>query len=153
MDGRIGDVLRQIRAMGQENNTIVIFMSDNGGEAERPTTARCAVGRARCERAGCACLRDAMAGTHSRGTRGFASDADDGLSGLACCARRESHPPAAKFDGMDIAVRRGSRAPEPRTVSGATSAPENVRKAVREGDLKLVIDNGKEELHNLAGRR
>ena len=31
MDQRIGDVLRKIRSLGKEENTLVIFLSDNGG--------------------------------------------------------------------------------------------------------------------------
>lgn len=34
MDRGIGEVLAQVRAMGQEDNTLVMFLSDNGGSAE-----------------------------------------------------------------------------------------------------------------------
>ena len=32
VDQRIGDVLRQLHAMGREENTLVLFLSDNGGD-------------------------------------------------------------------------------------------------------------------------
>lgn len=35
MDRRIGDIVAQVRAMGQEQNTLFLFLSDNGGSAER----------------------------------------------------------------------------------------------------------------------
>ncbi len=34
MDQEIGRVLAQIKAMGQSDNTIVLFLSDNGASAE-----------------------------------------------------------------------------------------------------------------------
>jgi hypothetical protein len=49
---------------------------------------------------------------------------------------------------MDIAA--GRTAPKPRTVFWRFKRGTVVRKAAREGDLKLVIDEGKEELHDLA---
>ena len=33
MDDNIGEVLRKIEEMGQTNNTIVVFTTDNGAEA------------------------------------------------------------------------------------------------------------------------
>jgi arylsulfatase A-like enzyme len=55
------------------------------------------------------------------------------------------------MDGKDLlAVWRGEKPVEPRTVFWRYRRADNTRKAVRDGDWKLVWDNGKEELHNLA---
>ncbi|MEJ1929502.1 sulfatase-like hydrolase/transferase, partial [Nostoc sp. NIES-2111] len=34
MDRRVGDIVAQVRAMGQEDNTLFLFLSDNGGSNE-----------------------------------------------------------------------------------------------------------------------
>lgn len=39
MDQAIGRVLDQVKAMGEERNTLVVFLSDNGGSASDPSTA------------------------------------------------------------------------------------------------------------------
>ena len=40
MDRGIGQVLEQVRRAGQEANTLVLFLSDNGGAAENPNRGR-----------------------------------------------------------------------------------------------------------------
>jgi arylsulfatase A-like enzyme len=58
---------------------------------------------------------------------------------------------AVKFDGIDLLPSmRGERKPFDRTLFWRYKRLENRRKAVRRGNLKYVIDNGQEELHNLA---
>jgi N-acetylgalactosamine-6-sulfatase len=149
MDKRIGDVIGQIRAMGQEDNTIVIFMSDNGADPN---------------------------GDNGE-LRGRKSSVWQGGLRVPCAMRWPGHIPAGKTleqvamsmdfaptllkaagvtgaypsDGMDLMpFLTGARKPEPRTLFWRYKRGDNRRLAVREGDLKLVIDNGKEELHDLA---
>ena len=52
---------------------------------------------------------------------------------------------------MDILpIASGKREPVARTVFWRYKRLGNIRKAARVGDLKFVIDNGEEELHDLA---
>ena len=62
-------------------------------------------------------------------------------------------PPAGrKLDGVNLLpVLGGEREPFPRTVFWRYKRYDNRRKAVRHGYMKYVLDNGSEELHNLAG--
>jgi arylsulfatase A-like enzyme len=61
-------------------------------------------------------------------------------------------PPAGRaLDGIDLRdVLSGRREPFPRTVFWRFKRGEARRKAVREGDFKLVIDDGNEEMFDLA---
>jgi N-acetylgalactosamine-6-sulfatase len=60
--------------------------------------------------------------------------------------------PSRKLDGEDLLAEwQGKRPAKPRTVFWRYRRLENTRKAVRHGDWKLVDDNGKQELHHLAG--
>jgi hypothetical protein len=47
-------------------------------------------------------------------------------------------------------VLKGQKVPFPRTVFWRFKRADRVRKAIREGDLKYVLDSGQEELHDLA---
>jgi arylsulfatase A-like enzyme len=59
--------------------------------------------------------------------------------------------PPRKLDGEDLLAEwRGQKPVKPRTVFWRYRRLQNTRKAVRHGDWKLVNDNGKEELHNIA---
>src|SRR5262249_44089681 len=60
-------------------------------------------------------------------------------------------PRGRKLDGVDLVpFLSGKQPPFSRTLFWRFKRGANVRKAVRDGDLKLVWDGGKEELHNLA---
>jgi N-acetylgalactosamine-6-sulfatase len=151
MDRRIGDVLAQVHAMGAENRTIVIFLSDNGPEG---------MGNGGTLRGRKSSLWEGGIRTPGNmhwpgrieGGRTFSSlimsmDFAPTLLGAAGVAP----PPGVRFDGIDmLPAITGRRPPQSRTVFWRFKRLANVRKAVMEGDLKLVIDNGAEELHNLA---
>ena len=73
------------------------------------------------------------------------------LTATLLAAAGAAPPRNRTLDGVDLtSVLTGKRAAFPRTVFWRYKRAENRRKAVREGDWKLVIDNGQEELHNLA---
>jgi arylsulfatase A-like enzyme len=38
MDEAVGKILRKVRAMGQEKNTLIVFVSDNGGPTKQTTS-------------------------------------------------------------------------------------------------------------------
>jgi arylsulfatase A len=149
MDARIGDVLRQLRAMGREGNTIVIFMSDNGGEANGDNGE----------------LRGRKSSVWEGGLRvpcimrwpgripagSTTSQVAMTMDFAPTLLRAAGVATATRFDGIDLLpVLTGARTGEARTLFWRYKRANNVRKAVREGDLKLVIDNGREELHDLA---
>jgi N-acetylgalactosamine-6-sulfatase len=57
----------------------------------------------------------------------------------------------ARTDGIDLRpVLDGSKPVTPRTLFWRYRRAENTRKAVRKGNMKLVVDNGAESLHDLA---
>ncbi len=57
MDDAVGSVMAKLRETGQEENTLIFFISDNGGPTARPlrATARCAASRRRLGKAAFAC--------------------------------------------------------------------------------------------------
>jgi arylsulfatase A-like enzyme len=60
-------------------------------------------------------------------------------------------PPGRKFDGVNLLpILTRKSPPFARTLFWRAKRAGRVRKAAREGDLKLVLDEGKEELHDLA---
>jgi arylsulfatase A-like enzyme len=62
-----------------------------------------------------------------------------------------SAPPGRTLDGVNLLpVLKGERAPFPRTVFWRFKRGARVRKAVRDGDLKYVLDEDREELHDLS---
>ena len=151
MDARVNDVLAQLDRMGRTEDTIVLFLSDNGGDPNGDNTPLRGRKSSVWEggiRVPCM-LRWLRLGIEGRTTRqvGLAMDLLPTLLAAAGVA-----PPAGrKFDGVDLlAVIRGERKPFARTVFWRYRRAEVTRKAVREGDLKLVDDNGKRELHDLA---
>jgi len=147
MDEQIGAILRQIDAMGCRENTIVLFMSDNGAPAGGSNAP----------------LRGMKSSVYEGGIRmpllirwpgvlapksvthqvTLMMDVTATLSAAAGVT-------GAKFDGLDLRPEwRGERPLRPRTVFWRYKREKNRRKAVREGDWKLVSENGKEALFNL----
>jgi len=151
LDARMGDVLHQLRAMGQEENTIVLFLSDNGGDPNGDNGP----------------LRGRKSSLWEGGIRvplvmrwpgHLPEDRTNtqvtlsmDLAPTLLHAAAVPAPSGVRFDGMDVLdIAAGKREPQKRTVFWRYKRMGNVRKAVREGDVKLVIDNGEEELHDLA---
>lgn len=150
MDRRIGDILATIDKSPAADNTIVTFLSDNGGIG---------VGRNLPLRGGKSyvweggirvpCVmswpRQIPAGTTMNQV---ALNMD--LTATLLAAAGISPPPGRALDGLNLLeVFRGKREPFPRTVFWRFKRGEARRKAVRDGDIKLVIDDGNEEMFDL----
>ena len=137
-------------AMGQEENTIVLFLSDNGADPNGDNGP----------------LRGRKSSLWEGGIRvpfamRWPGHLPEGRTNSQVTVSMDIAPtllraagiaaPGVKFDGMDIMdIAAGRREPQSRTVFWRYKRLKNVRKAVRQGDLKLVIDNGEEELHDIA---
>lgn len=151
MDARVGDILKQLREMGREENTIILFFSDNGGDPNGDNGT----------------LRGRKSSTWEGGIRvpgmirwparlkerqvtAQVALSMDVAPTLLSAAGIEA-PAGTKFDGIDLMpVITGAKSPVPRTVFWRGRRADNVRKAVRDGQWKLVDDNGKQELHDLS---
>ena len=149
MDQRIGDVMAQLRAMDAEQNTIVIFMSDNGADpngSNGPLRGRKGTLweggiRVPCLMQWPARLPQGKETAQVTLTMDFAT----------MLVRAAGAPAPPQFDGVDVfPVLRDQKPPFPRRVFWRYKRGDVVRKAVRDGDLKLVIDPQGEELHDVA---
>lgn len=150
LDARMGDVMRQLHAMGQDDNTIVLFLSDNGGDPNgdngplRGRKSSLWEGGIRVPFA----MRWPGHLPEGRTSSQVVMSMDIGTTLLK--AAGIAAPAGVRFDGMDIMdIAAGRREAQKRTVFWRYKRGTNLRKAVREGDLKLVIDNGAEELHDI----
>jgi N-acetylgalactosamine-6-sulfatase len=150
MDYQIGRVLDQLNTMGAARDTVVVFGSDNGGDAN----GRNLPYRGRKGTLWEGGIRSPLmvrwpAMLKAGGTIAQLGMTMDLLPTLLSAAGIRSA--GAKFDGMDLMpFLRGEKKAVERTVYWRYKRLENRRKAVRRGNLKLVIDNGQEELHDLA---
>ena len=151
MDARIGDVLAQLDRMGRAGDTLVLFLSDNGGDPNgdnAPLRGRKSSVWEGGIRVPCL-LRWPRLGIEGRTNNQVGLTMD--LLPTLLAAAGIAPPAGRKFDGADLLpVIRGQRQPFARTVFWRYRRAENTRKAVRQGDLKLVDENGKRELHDLA---
>ncbi|MBI3209265.1 MAG: sulfatase-like hydrolase/transferase [Candidatus Solibacter usitatus] len=148
VDARVGAILDQLRAMGQEENTIVVFLSDNGGDPNGNNGS----------------LRGRKGSTWEGGIRvpgmmqwpGHIKPAVSpqvvlSMDLMPTLLAGAGIRAARRLDGVDLMpVLTGAQEPFARTVFWRYKREKNRRKAVRDGDWKLVVDNGVEELHNLA---
>ncbi|MCL4795064.1 MAG: sulfatase-like hydrolase/transferase [Bryobacteraceae bacterium] len=141
MDKRIGDVLKTVDARGDAENTIVIFLSDNG--AARPGS--------------------------NGGLRGFKGQLWEGGIRVPCLLRwparfaraEENAAPTLNFDLTATLLEAAGVHPFPldgrsifpeqkeRTLFWRYKRLENRRKAVLEGELKYVSENGEPHLFDL----
>jgi len=150
MDRRIGDVLAQLDRIGASSNTVVVFMSDNGGPIGQGATNTP--------------LRGAKSGVFEGGLRvpclirwrgvvrpdtvcdQVAITMDLTATLLAAAGIK----PARPLDGVDLApVLTGKRKPAARTLYWSYKRADNRRYAVRDGDWKYAIDNRDEFLFHL----
>lgn len=148
MDEQVGAILRQIDEMGARENTIVLFMSDNGAPAGGSNAP----------------LRGAKSSVYEGGIRmpllvrwpgvlapGSVTDQVTLMMDVTATLAGAVGVAGAKFDGLDLRAEwRGERPLRRRTVFWRYKREKNRRKAVRDGDWKLVSDNGKESLFNLS---
>jgi len=151
MDHCIGDVLAQLDAMGVAQDTLVIFTSDNGGEA----AARNDPFRGKKSSVYEGGLRvPAAARWPARIRAGQVTDQVSltmDLLPTVLAAAGITPPKERKLDGIDLLpVLDGREKSRSRTVFFRYKRGENRRKAVRKGDWKYANDSGKEELFDLA---
>ena len=150
MDARVGDVLAQLDRMGAASNTIVIFKSDNGADnngRNAPLRARKGTVWEGGIRVPCM-LRWPGVAPQGREISQVAITMDLTATLLKAAGVDTG---LTKLDGVDLMpVITGKRQPFERTLFWRAKRGESVRKAVRHGDWKLVIDNGDTELHNIA---
>jgi len=154
MDDAVGRVLKKVRELGQEENTLVVFLSDNGGPTQSTTSRN-------------GPLRGFKSTTFEGGVRvpfcmqwkgkiPAGSTYDKPIIQLdilptALAAAGVKVDPAWKLDGVDLA---------PYVTGKQKGTPHETfywrfgnQWAVRHGDWKLVVANGgsgKPELYNLA---
>ena len=150
MDFQVGRVLEQLRTMGAERDTLVIFASDNGGDGNgrnHPYRGR----KGTLWEGG---IRSPLLVRWPSALKAGATVQQLGMTMdllptmLAAAGLRD---PEARFDGVDLLPSmRGAKRPFDRTVFWRYQRLQNRRKAVRRGNFKLVIDNGQEELHDVA---
>jgi arylsulfatase A-like enzyme len=150
-DRRIGDVLAQLQAMGAAENTIVIYHSDNGGDPNGrndPWRGRKGTLWEGGIRVPCV-MRWPGVLPEGKTVQQVSMTMD--LLPTLIAATGVAAPAGRKFDGVNLLpVLTGKQQPFARTLFWRSKRAERVRKAVREGDLKYVIDEGVEELHDLA---
>ena len=149
MDYQVGRIVEQLDRMGAAKNTLLIFMSDNGATPPgrnlpfRGVKTQVWEGGIRSP----AMMRWPEAFKPGITTDQVALTMDISATALAACGVK----PSRKLDGIDLLpVLRGQRAPFRRTVFWRYKRGQVVRKAVMDGDLKYVNDNGAEAVHDLA---
>ncbi|MBM3785728.1 MAG: N-acetylgalactosamine-6-sulfatase [Acidobacteria bacterium] len=152
MDEQIGAILRQIDAMGVRDRTIVLFLSDNGAPAGgsnapyRGSKSQVWEGGIRMP------LLARWPGHLPAGSNCEQVTLMMDITATLAAAAGVSAAPGRPFDGIDLIKEwSGQRPPRPRDVFWRYKRSENRRKAARDGDWKLVVENGVESLHNLAG--
>lgn len=149
MDQQVANVLAELDRMGAAQNTLVVFMSDNGGTRVgrnhpfRGTKSTCWEGGIRVP-----CLLRWPARLSTGREVGQTAIMMDMTATILAAAGVK---PARKLDGMDLLpLLRADRPAVPRTLFWRYRRAENVRKAVLDGAMKYVFDNGREELHDLS---
>lgn len=148
MDARIGDLLAQLDRMGAADNTMVVFISDNGGDAN----GRNAPFRGRKSSVWEGGIRAPLHVRWPNVLRTPRTVEQVALTmDLAPTLLRAAGAPPAPTDGIDLLpFLKGEREPAPRTAFWRYKRAKNVRRAVRHGDWKLVDDNGERGLFDLA---
>jgi N-acetylgalactosamine-6-sulfatase len=149
MDERIGEILRAIDDARERENTIVLFLSDNGAPASgsnapyRGSKSSVWEGGIRMPllirwpghlRAGSNCAQVTLM-----------MDVTATLAAVVGGQPAKGRP----FDGKNLLAQWKGAAAVPRTVFWRYKRAENRRKAARDGDWKLVSENGKESLYDL----
>lgn len=151
MDARVADVLAQIDRMGAAGNTLVMFLSDNGADPNgrndpyRGRKSSLWEGGIRVP-----CLMRWPGVLAAGKTTEQVSLTMDLLPTLLAVTGARA-PAGRKLDGINLLpIIKGEAAVTPRTVFWRAKRGDRIRKCAREGDLKYVVDNGEEELHDLA---
>jgi N-acetylgalactosamine-6-sulfatase len=144
MDTAVGSILKVAPP-----NTIALFLSDNGGDPNGrnlPYRGRKSSMWEGGIRVPCMITWPGVVKPGSESNQ-VALDMDLTATLVKAGGAKAPKP----LDGIDLApVLSGARKPFPRTVFWRYKRAENRRKAAREGDMKLVIDNQQEALHDIA---
>ena len=150
-DRRVGDLLAQLQAVGAADNTLVIYHSDNGADPNgRNDPLRGRKGTVWEGGIRVPCLMR-WPGVLPEGRTISQVGITMDLLPTILAATDAAPPPGRKFDGINLLPSlTGKVQPFARTLFWRAKRAGRVRKAAREGDLKLVLDEGKEELHDLA---
>lgn len=148
LDTRIGDVLRQLDTMGAARNTIVVFTSDNGGDANGRNDPFKGRKSSVFEGGIRAPLHIRWPGVIPAGRAipqvAMTMDLAPTLLGAAGAGG------SARFDGIDLMpFLTGAQTPARRTVFWRYKRGTNIRKAIRHGRLKYVDDSGAKALYDL----
>ncbi|MCW5965283.1 MAG: sulfatase-like hydrolase/transferase [Bryobacterales bacterium] len=148
MDACIGDLLRQLDTMNAASNTIVVFVSDNGGDANGRNHPYKGSKSSVWEGG----IRSAM---HIRWPSRIPAwrqvDQVAMTMDIAPTLLTAVGSSAGNTDGIDLMpFVEGKRDAEDRTVFWRYKRGKNVRKAVRHGNWKYVNDSGAKALHDLA---
>ncbi|MBL8290251.1 MAG: sulfatase-like hydrolase/transferase [Bryobacterales bacterium] len=148
MDARIGDVLQRLQAMGAAENTIVVFVSDNGADANgsnRPFRGR----KSSLWEGG---IRAPLHIRWPEKIQPGREIAQVALTmDLAPTLLRAAGSQTGRFDGIDLMpFIAAARPPTERTVFWRYKRGPAVRRAVRHGNWKYVDDQGSTELHDLS---
>ena len=144
MDARIGDVLRQLDRMGAARNTVVVFTSDNGGDANGRNDPFKGKKSSLWEGGIRAPLHIRWPGVIPAGRE--VSQVAVTMD-LAPTLARAAGAIGGRFDAIDLMpFLRGTRAPATRTLFWRYKRARHVRRAVRHGDWKYVDDNGAKAL-------
>ena len=137
-----------LKERGMYENTLILFMSDNGGMGVGDNSP----------------LRGKKSSVWEGGIRmpclmrwpgvfrpGLETAQVTLMMDISASVLHAAKTKIPKLDGIDLrAAWQSKSAVTPRTVFWRYRRAENTRKAARDGDWKLVNDNGTEELHNLA---
>ena len=151
MDARVGDLLAELDRLGVAEDTFVVFISDNGADPNgsngllRGRKGTLWEGGIRIP-----CLmRWPRALTAGSLVEQLTMTMDLTPTLLAAAGVRP--PGTLRFDGLDLLpVLKGEAAPFSRTVFWRYKRANDRRKAVRRGSWKLVVDNDRKELLDLA---
>lgn len=150
MDQMVGAVLEQLDRMGAAENTLVVFLSDNGGyvlsrnEPFRGRKSQLWEGGIRVP----ALMRWPARFPQGRICEQVIITMD--LLPTFLAAAGLAAPRGVKFDGVDITpVLMGAREPFPRKLFWRYKRAEVCRKAALDGSLKYLWNNGEEELYDL----
>ncbi len=149
MDQQVAAVLAALDRLPGAENTLVMFMSDNGGTMTgrnapfRGNKSTCWEGGIRVP---------LMVRWPARLPKGVESpQVAMGMDLMPTMLAAAGIRPPRPVDGMDLLPLLGGvrRPPQPRTLFWRYRRMQNVRKAVLEGSMKYVIDNGAEEMHDI----
>ena len=151
MDRGVGEVLDQIERMGVGRDTLVLFLSDNGADPNGSNAPLRGRKSSLWEGGIRAPLVARWPGVLPEGREVAQVSLTMDLAPTVLAAVGARAPAGRRLDGENLMpIMQGRRGPWRRTVFWRYKRGNVVRKAVRDGDLKYVLDGDREELHDLA---